>query len=383
MAMDPKTEALGRVMAPSASPVVIGQLGRWRSFMAHWGIETRLFVRDRWSALFHILLPLAVVATLAPIHEGMRYRTWNVVVQGGTDETTREFRSRVGSLGVALQQETSSAAESGAVDGRGVAVDVVMQVGKGYAERGDLGEIVVVGPKGVARLVAQALAFDAVAQRGESDNAPHSVPRVVERVVGRDGIRRSLAAGMIAMMIGSTSLFGVGVKVAQSKERGFLLRWAIAPGGIGRYLLVHALHRASMVSVQSVALLAVFSKWDADLIGRACGLAVVGCTGSVTFTGLGYVIAGATRTSQAATAWAHALFFPMLVLGGAFTSMELLPPAAKAFGSVLPAGQLVLAVRETMMGSGWAWQSLACLAVWAALFAGLARWGFDPRPRGG
>ncbi|HEX7948776.1 MAG TPA: ABC transporter permease, partial [Candidatus Limnocylindrales bacterium] len=162
-----------------------------------------------------------------------------------------------------------------------------------------------------------------------------------------------LLPGSLALAVIATSLVNLGIATAYERHYGVLKRLGGSPltrGGLlaAKILAVLAVEIAEVVLLVAIALMAL--GWSVQP-GFAPVLLVVGLLlGTVTFAGLGLLLAGALR-AEATLALANGLFLAALMLGGIVLPLDHLPNALVAVARVLPAAALADTFRVAL-GSG-------------------------------
>jgi ABC-2 type transport system permease protein len=102
--------------------------------------------------------------------------------------------------------------------------------------------------------------------------------------------------------------------------------------------------------------------------GAPLGIAILG---TVTFAGLGLLMAGGLR-AEATLAGANGLYLIFALIGGMFLPVDHLPRALAGIAPYLPADALADLLRSSLSGGGISGFSLAVLLAWTVAFVGLA-----------
>jgi ABC-2 type transport system permease protein len=180
-----------------------------------------------------------------------------------------------------------------------------------------------------------------------------------------------LLPGAIGLGIVASGLVNLGIATAYERAYGVLKRLGGAP--LPRWAILAAKGTSVLVLelVQILALVAVGvmilgwspgSGWSPILFGVAALL------GTVTFVGLGLLLAGTLR-AEATLALANGLFLGFLMLGGIVLPIDHLPDALRPIATLLPATALADLLRISLASaapaSGSASTSVAILAAWA------------------
>lgn len=175
-----------------------------------------------------------------------------------------------------------------------------------------------------------------------------------------------LLPGSLALAVIATGLVNLGIATAYERHYVVLKRLGGSPltrGGwlAAKMLSVLVVELAEVVLLLAIAILAL--GWNAPA-GVSPGLLVVGLVlGTVTFAGLGLLLAGALR-AEATLALANGLFLAALMLGGIVLPLDHLPDALVAVAKVLPAAALADTFRVALGSGGDATAPLAILAAW-------------------
>ena len=187
-----------------------------------------------------------------------------------------------------------------------------------------------------------------------------------------------LLPGAIALGIIASGLVNLGIATAYERAYGVLKRLGGAP--LPRWAILAAKATSVLVLelVQILALIAV----GVIMLGWAPGsgwspifFGVAALLGTVTFVGLGLLLAGTLR-AEATLALANGLFLGFLMLGGIVLPIDHLPDALRPIAALLPATALADLLRISLASGADAAAStatsVAILAAWAIGAAVLA-----------
>ncbi|HEY8238310.1 MAG TPA: ABC transporter permease [Candidatus Limnocylindrales bacterium] len=240
-----------------------------------------------------------------------------------------------------------------------------------------------------ARRAVAALALQEVrltARRGENVLVTLIIPVAVLLFFAGTALVPGLAGrpidtilpGAIALAIIATGLVNLGIATAYERSYGVLKRLGGAP--LPRWGLIAAKVTAvlALELVQVVLLVVVGSAvfvwapgpgWSPLLLLGAITL------GTVTFTGLGLLLAGTLR-AEATLALANGLFLAFLMLGGIVLPVDQLPAFLQPVAAVLPATALADLLRIALGAPAAAATSADApaliLGAWAVAATGLA-----------
>lgn len=177
-----------------------------------------------------------------------------------------------------------------------------------------------------------------------------------------------LIPGMIGMNLMGSGMWGVGFAMVLARTRRLLKRLAATPMRRSHYLLGFMLSRMIFLVPEVAVLVAVgWIVFNVKVYGTIFDLTVVSIFGSMTFVGMGTLVASRSKTIEAASGWINLIMMPMYVLSGAFFSYERFPAFAIPIIRALPLTALNDALRAVMNDGKplWAiWLELAVLTIW-------------------
>lgn len=215
--------------------------------------------------------------------------------------------------------------------------------------------------------------------RLESDiqlqRAAGALPAVAthEEIVREPGSRYIdfLLPGLIGMNLMGTGIWGIGFSIVTARTRKLLKRLAATPMRRSDYLLAQILARLVFL-VAEVALLLGFGMWafGVPLRGDFASLSLTCLLGSMTFAGLGLLVASRAQTIEAVSGLMNAVMLPMWICSGVFFSAERFPSVVQPLVQALPLTALIDALREIMLEGGDLFSTLdeqLILAVWAVV----------------
>jgi ABC-2 type transport system permease protein len=229
-------------------------------------------------------------------------------------------------------------------------------------------------PLAAATLAQSVTELRLTARRGENVLVTIVIPAVVLLFFASLNVVPSSAGrpvdfllpGSMALAVIATGLVNLGIATAYERHYVVLKRLGGSPltrGGLlaAKMLAVLAVEIAEVVLLVAIAVLAL--GWTPQA-GVAPVLLVVGVLlGTVTFAGLGLLLAGALR-AEATLALANGLFLAALMLGGIVLPLDHLPDALVALARLLPAAALADTFRVALGSGGDATAPLATMAAW-------------------
>ena len=181
-----------------------------------------------------------------------------------------------------------------------------------------------------------------------------------------------LLPGILAAAVMSAGMVSLGIATAYERYYGVLKRLGSSP--LPRWGLIVA-KTLSVLAVEVgqviflVGLAALFFGWR--LHGSFFGAVFVLLLGTLTFSSLGMLMAGALR-AEATLAGANGLYLLFLLIGGMIVPIDRLPVFMQGFAHILPGAALSDALRGALTAEGVSAGSILLLAIWAAIFLGAA-----------
>jgi ABC-2 type transport system permease protein len=159
-----------------------------------------------------------------------------------------------------------------------------------------------------------------------------------------------LIPGLLGMNLLGSGIWGVGFTVVQARKNRLLKRFMATPMRRSHYLLGFILSRLLFL-VLEVAALVGFGRlmFGVGVRGSLATLALVSVLGSLSFAGLGLLVASRARTIEAASGLMNLVMLPMWVLSGTFFSYARFPDVMQPFVRALPLTALNDALRAVMI----------------------------------
>jgi ABC-2 type transport system permease protein len=296
-------------------------------------------------------------------------------------------------LGLAFREKGPGQIPVGvvAVQGRSGAVDPTLEAlaqspvllprryeaaeGREALRTGKISLLVEAGPPVVFRFdetrpdsrIARLEADNALQQAaGRKDAVPVQAEKVTEK-----GSRYIdfLIPGLLGMNLMGSGIWSLAFSVTTARNRKILKRLVATPMHKSHYLLSQILGRLIFLVPEVVVL--VGGGWllfDVAVRGSILLLAAVCLLGSMTFCGIGLLIASRVTTIEGASGLGNLVMLPMWLLSGVFFSSERFPEAVQPLINALPLTALNQALRGVITEA----RSLPEIAVQLAILAG---WG--------
>jgi len=157
-----------------------------------------------------------------------------------------------------------------------------------------------------------------------------------------------------AMIIATTGLMGLIITIATYREKGVLRRLRTTPISPLVVLTAQIIVLFSMTTL-GMLLLVIAGKlvYHMHFEGNAFSVLAGFTLSTLSFYGLGFVLAGLMPTARTAQVIGMVILYPMLFLSGAGIPRELLPEAIKKVSAFLPLTYVVNLLRGLWIGEAW------------------------------
>jgi ABC-2 type transport system permease protein len=157
-----------------------------------------------------------------------------------------------------------------------------------------------------------------------------------------------LLMGIVGMNIVSVGLFGLGLVLVQLRVIGFFRRLAMTPQPPWRFVAGQILATAAIVFTTTALLvvagaLAFGVRPPARLAQWSAFLAL----GTGVFLGIGFALAATVRETRTAQMFGNVAFLTLVLLGGVWYPIHVLPGPLQWISDILPLPHLLHALRET------------------------------------
>jgi ABC-2 type transport system permease protein len=157
-----------------------------------------------------------------------------------------------------------------------------------------------------------------------------------------------------AMIIATTGLVGLTITMAAYRENGILRRLRTTPVRplvvlTAQVIVLFLMTSLGMVLLIIAGKLVYHMRFDGNVFSVLAGFVL--CT--LSFFGLGFILAGLMPSARTAQVVGMVLLYPMLFLSGAGFPRELLPEAIKKISTFLPLTYVVNLLRGLWVGEAW------------------------------
>lgn len=185
-----------------------------------------------------------------------------------------------------------------------------------------------------------------------------------------------LIPGLIGTGLMQAGLWGVGYVIVEMRSKKLMKRLVATPMKKRDFLLAFVIARALFLVVE-LPVLVTFATvfFDVPLRGSVVLLFLVATLGSLTFAGIGLLVASRAQNIQTASGLINLASLPMLIASGTFFASSRFPALVQPLVQVLPLTALNDALRAVMLdGAGPVaiGGELLCLCLWGGATFALA-----------
>jgi len=178
---------------------------------------------------------------------------------------------------------------------------------------------------------------------------------------------------LMALIIGTTGLMSTTITMATYRENDILRRLQTTPVS-SRCVLAAQVIVVFMMTSLGVLLLIIAGRlvYDVSLDGNPLSVLVGFTLASLSFFGIGFILAGTLPTARSAQVIGLVLLYPMVFLSGAAGfPRELLPETIQKVAAFLPLTYVVNLLQGLWFGEAWSQHVADVLILGAILVAGV------------
>jgi ABC-type multidrug transport system permease subunit len=345
----------------------------------------REFLREKEAVFWVFVFPVLLAFALGIAFRNTAPETLKIAVEA-TDQARLDGASRASQVAAALSKASG--------------LQGVVQTPEQAAASLRTGKVALIvrlpsGPDGEAALgpgkTAQRFDYVFDPTRPESRIARLSVDDALQRSAGRADVASVgeekvtepgaryidfLIPGLIGMNLMGSGLWGLGFAVVQARTRKLLKRFAATPMRRSHYLLSFMLSRLVFLALEVVAVV-VFAwlAFGVSVHGRIVDLAAVALIGSLTFAGIGLLVASRPKTIEGVSGLMNLVMLPMWLLSGTFFSASRFPDFLQPAIKALPLTALNDSLRSVMNDGATlaaSWSAIAIMLGWGLISFALA-----------
>jgi ABC-2 type transport system permease protein len=200
----------------------------------------------------------------------------------------------------------------------------------------------------------------------------HEAVQVDNQLVHEKGARYIdfVVPGLLGMNLMGSAIWGLGFAIVDARQKNLIKRLVASPMPRWQYLASFLLSRLVLLVVEVVAFLGfarlVFGVPFRGSMGQLAFLCVLI---SLSFSGLGLLVASRARTTEGVSGLMNLVMLPMWILSGVFFSATRFPAIIQPFVRILPLTAAIDALRANMLQGMNLGHSVAPIVI---LFAWLA-----------
>jgi ABC-2 type transport system permease protein len=163
-----------------------------------------------------------------------------------------------------------------------------------------------------------------------------------------------LIPAFTAMVIGMVGLMPVTITMATYRENGILRRLRTTPVSplvilAAQVIVVFLMTCLGMLLLLTAGVLVYKVHFEGNALSLLAGFVL----SSLSFFGLGFILAGVMPTARTAQIVGMVLLYPMLILSGAAWPRELMPAAIQKVSMYLPLTYVVNLLHGLWFGEPW------------------------------
>jgi ABC-2 type transport system permease protein len=178
--------------------------------------------------------------------------------------------------------------------------------------------------------------------------------------------------GLTAVIICTTGLMSTTMTMSTYRENGVLRRLRTTPVRplvvlVAQVIVVFTMTALGMLLLIAAGMLVYHVRFE----GNAFNVLVGFVLSSLSFFALGFILAGQMPTARTAWIVGMVLLYPMLLLSGAFFTIELLPAAVQKVSAFIPLTYVVNLLRGLWSGETWSMHTTDVIVLAAMLVGGV------------
>ncbi len=195
--------------------------------------------------------------------------------------------------------------------------------------------------------IAKLSANDALQRAlGRTDLAPTQ-----DRVFNEPGARYIdfLVPGLLGLNLLGNSMWGLGFAIVMARTQKLLKRFAATPMRRWHFLLSFMLSRLIFLFLEVLVILSfAYFAFGVKVHGSILAVLLIAILGSMSFSGLGLLVAARPRTIEGVSGLMNFVMLPMWLLSGTFFSAARFPDLLQPFVRALPLTALNDALRAVI-----------------------------------
>jgi len=337
----------------------------------------KMFFRQREAIIWTVLFPLFIVILFGFVKfDGMGRVHLGIVNEAGEPggrlvETIRGVRS----FELVEGTREGELAELGKGER-----DLVLIVPAGYTP---MSAVTLTAYADVEAKPREAQIGSLVLQRVLDEATLSAAPQAARALVKTEGVKTRnltymdfLLPGVLSMSIMQMGIFGVAFSFVSLKKRGILRRLWVTPINPNDFIVAQVAMRLLVLVVQMSVMIGVGMMFlNLHFIGNLALIYLLGLLGAIVFLGVGFALAGISKSEDQVAPLANVISLPMMALSGIFFSRSNLPGFLRTVTDYFPLTYLADGIRSVAIDGATLTQvapQIGGLAVWAVVSCAIA-----------
>jgi len=337
----------------------------WQQFRIEW----RLYVRDRGAMFWTFLFPVLMLFGMGLIFRSGGPPAITLVRVAPAQESPRDQAFLKALADARLQVEALPAKQAEERWAKGETIAQLENAGDGYRLR--LNSYLIAQGQVAAQAASQAFLVAQARLNGSPE--PERIPVVVESPGHAHATNYAafLVPGLIGLNLLTMGLFSVGMVTVSYREKGKFRRLAVTPLPKWVFLMGQILQRATVVILQTAVLL-LAARIGFHIVNQGSNLlfTMLIVAGTATFIAMGFALSNFATTIESYAPISNLVFFPMMLLSGAYFRLDGAPQWMQKAVFILPLSPYLRVLRAvfndgaTLAGHAL---GLVILGAWAAV----------------
>jgi ABC-2 type transport system permease protein len=186
--------------------------------------------------------------------------------------------------------------------------------------------------------------------------------------------------GLIGLALMNSSVQGIAISMAKYREDKILKRITTTPVPSWKFISAEVLSRLVLNIFQIALILAIgVYGFHAHILGNIFLVFVFGLIGGLLFQTIGFAVASASKTTDAAQGMSVAVTIPMMFLAGVFFPTDSLPKWLFSIVQYLPLAPLLRMIRQIGLDNVSPFTNptnIIIVAGWIVIMLGVSIWRF-------